>query len=184
MEDYFLAHKDFISFLATATSVAVVIVGWFFNSAKARKLQRKQLAIQILHDNRYEQVWVDNVHYIIKFTREDGAGHPDWVNLAKDAYSKNRSLSEEHDKIWGKLRSVLNTFEFLSIAVLNRAVDEEIIRWSYEYYYNQLYETYFPYIQTIRDISNDPDLYVNFTTMVYKWDPSKKPKVGEAARST
>jgi len=184
MEAYFLAHKDFISFLATAASVAVVVVGWFVNSAKARKLQRKQLAIQILHDNRYEKVWVDNVHYIIKFTREDGAGHPDWVNLAKDAYCKDRVLSEQNDIIWGKLRSVLNTFEFLSIAVLNKAVDEEIIRWSYEYYYKQLYDTFYPYIKTIREITEDPDLYINFTEMVYKWDPSKKPKAGKAARST
>ncbi|WP_423910895.1 DUF4760 domain-containing protein [Candidatus Spongiihabitans sp.] len=75
------------------------------------------------------------------------------------------------------MKCVLNNLEFISIAVLNRAIDENIIRWSYDHYYAILSDVLEDHIKTTRKLLNDDEVYINFTTLAEKW--RKKPTVAK-----
>ncbi len=154
---------------------AVVVCGWLFNSRKQRVLQCKQLAVNILSQNRFQEKWVDSLASVFKIIRNDKDFN--WVAVAQDCFDSRNKITDEQQKIYEDIKCVLNNLEFIAIAVLNHAIDENIIRWSYDLYYEDLSISLEDYIKETRKLLNDEDAYINFTTLAAKW--KKQPAVAK-----
>ena len=148
-------------------TILLALVGWIYNSSRQRKLQRKQLAITLLNENRFEQAWVDSLSAVFKIVFNDR--RYDWKSLATKRYSHDQKLDDDEDDLHLHLRTVLNYLEFIAVAVLNKAVDEDVIKWSLEGYYEYLAKAMKDYIKEARDLTRDQDIYINFDKLVDRW---------------
>lgn len=93
------------------------------------------------------------------------------------ALAQVKKVTDEQQKIYENIKYVLNYLEFIAIAVHNRAIDEDIIRWSYNHYYTTLSHVLKNHIETTRDLLKDDEIYINFTTLAEKW--RKKPTIAK-----
>lgn len=168
-EEIFLIHQHYIGAMLTASSLILVILGWLYNSHKARVLQRRQLSIQLLDNNRYQPEWVNAKKALFsKFTNQ-AYGPQFWTDLAIKKYDPSHTKTPAEEKDINDLQTVINTFEFISIAILNRAVDEDIIRWSYEYFFVNSHRILDGYIDHARTSQNDDSIFCNFSRVVSRW---------------
>lgn len=185
-EEGFLKHKDYFQFLAVLISVAFGVIGWLFTASKNRVLQRKQLSISILNDNRYEPVWVEATHSVFQKIKDSTFTKEHWKEIAQCAYDEDECFNDPdkdgnkdpREVLWGQIRTVLNSFEFAAMAINCKAVNQYVIKESWAYYYEVLYIHFKPYINEARELNDDPDLYVNFTNLALKWHPSLREKKG------
>lgn len=180
-EKLFTDHKEFLTFIITIVSLAIVIIGWFVNSSKTRNLQRKQLAISVLNDNRYEQVWVDATHTIFEKIRDPSYTEKDWETLGVNAFKDENSLNDEDSVLWKDLRTVINTFEFVAMAINNKAIDEYVVKESWCHFYYMMYVALRGLIREGREIAKEPNMYINFTSVTEKWRPEIATKKGTPA---
>lgn len=127
----------------------LTILGWFLNShwnRKAekeqsrldRKLQQKQLAIQILHENRFQEKWIESRRMV--FTALRSKKPPNWVKLHEEYMSNIKDLESDDNEMYQAFIEVLNYFEFTSIAVKNKAIDSDIFKWSYKGHFRRVYK--------------------------------------------
>lgn len=179
LEAKFLLHDKFLSFLAVIISVLTVITGWFVNSAKTRNLQRKQLAVSILNDNRYEPKWVDAKHSIWSKIHDPNFTKDSWKDLLLKSIDNSVTLDYDENSLWRDLRVVLNSFEFASMAVNCKAANEYVVEQSWSHFFETLYSELIEGITAIRAEKRQPNLYINFTCMTEKWFPDIKPKEGQ-----
>jgi len=184
LESKFLLHDKFYSFMAVIITILVVIIGWFVNSAKARNLQRKQLAISILNDNRYEPKWVDAKHSIWSKIHDSNFTKESWKDLLLKSIDVDAELSEDENALWMDLRTVLNSFEFAAMAVNCRAINGYVVEQSWSHFYKVLYVNLIEAITAIRDKQKEPNLYINFTSMAQEWWPELKKCEGKPSTKT
>lgn len=170
-EASFLLNTENMEIIMAVMATAVVVLGWLFNSWQQRTLQRKQLAVNILSQNRFQEKWVNSLANVFKIIRNDKDFN--WVEIAEKCFDDRHEITDEQQKIYEDIKCVLNNLEFISIAVLNKAIDESIIRWSYDYYYATLSNVLADHIKTTRKLLKDEEVYINFTTLAEQW--RKKP---------
>lgn len=138
-------------------------------------MQRKQLAVSILSQNRFQEKWVNSLANVFKIIRNDKDFK--WLEVAQNCFDSRHEITDDQQKVYEDIKCVLNNLEFISIAVLNRAIDENIIRWSYDHYYSTLSDVLEDHIKITRKLLNDDEIYINFTTLAEKW--RKKPTVAK-----
>ncbi len=159
------SNIEALQLITTIITIVVIVFGWFFTSSKNRKLQRKKLAIDLLSQNRFQKEWTDSLSVLLKVIRNDP--NYDWESVAIKSY--NKKVDKEIHKMHEAIRCVLNYFEFVSIAVLNEAADEDIIRWSYSFFYISIYTELKPYILKNRILLKEESLLANFEKLAIKW---------------
>lgn len=148
-------------------TVIVAIVGWLYNSHKNRQLQRKQIAILLLHDNRFEPLYVEAMQKVFYILHHDSSY--DWKCLATKYFGSGK-LDEEQLKVMISLKCVLNYFELVAVAVRNEAASEDVIRWSYEIYYDTFNTKLADFLTEARSQSNDKGVWINITKLAEKWE--------------
>ena len=166
LEQHFLFHREYLVYVVSIVSLILVLLGWLYSSYRARALQRKQLAIGLLNDNRYEKVWVDAKRDLFRGFRVQDEEY--WTNLCKKKYDLTQTLTPDEEKLIHDMHTVMNTFEFISIGILNKAIDEDIIKWSYEYFYETCNTRLSGYIKEAIS-SSDDSLFCNFRYVAKKW---------------
>ena len=177
IETVYNGHKYFINFLGTCVAIAVTVAGWFYNAKKARDLQRKQLAISLLNDNRHQSAWVDAKSAVwLKIHNED-FGPKDWTNLLQKGFHKDKLLSEGSDEeiLWNQLRIVMNYFEFVAMAVNCNAANKYIIQQSWSIFYRILYVNLIDGINQVRSDDEQPGAWINFICLSQDFHPDLKP---------
>lgn len=147
--------------------MAIIVFGWFFTSSKNRKLQRKQLAIDLLSQHRFQENWTNSLSMVLKTIRNNP--NYDWESVATKSHNENTKIDDGIHQMHEAIRCVLNYFEFVSIAVLNEAADEDIIKWSYAYFYVSIYAELKPYILKSRYLLKEESLLLNFEKLAIKW---------------
>ena len=70
-EAVFLFNLENLEIILAVVAAAIAILGWFFTSWKQRGLQRKQLAVNILSKNRFQEKWVNSLASVFKIIRND-----------------------------------------------------------------------------------------------------------------
>lgn len=179
-------NYEAIQIIVATISVAIVILGWFYNSARARALQRKQLAIKLLHENRFEKIWVDGLFVVGRFIGQNPTY--DWEGFAVRVRQKLDINVPEEEKakmdfdldLHVKLRCVLNNLEAIAIAIKYKAINEDIVYHSYSQFYTDLGTRLDKYIVKSREITSSNELYINFTEIRDKW--KEKPVSAKAPK--
>ncbi len=168
---FLIDNLQIIQAITPIIAIFVVVFSWFFISHKNRKLQRKKIAIELLSHHRFEKQWTDSLSIILKTIRTKS--NYNWEEIAISSHDKSNAQSKQQQDMHEAIRCVLNYFEFVSIAVLNNAVDEDIIRWSYGFFYTHIYKELKPYILKSRNILNEDSLHINFEKLALNWGPKE-----------
>lgn len=160
---YVLAHPEAAGIVVSAI---LVIFGWLYNGMLARKLQRKQLAMNILFGSHENISLVNAMQSVFKKINAD---HDyDWKYLAQCRYD-NKQYGADDDALAENLINVLNHFESLAIAVLNGAVDEEVIKLSKRSMVTRLYINVSPFIIESRKLHNAPRYWCQYQRLAERW---------------
>jgi len=159
-------------------AIIIAVCGWLYNSYRQRRLQRRQIAVDLLSQNRFEEAWVAGLAAVFKVI----ANNPnyDWTAIAVKRYSHGQVLEGDDLVTFEHLKCVLNYLEFIAVAVLNRAADENIVRWSFEPHYLKLSSAMGGYIAKVRELVNDDNIFINLTTLADRW--KKKPQPARPTR--
>lgn len=147
-------------------TIALAVVGWIYNSSRSRKLQRKQIAISLLQATRFDKIYVDAMHKVFYIINHDSSY--DWKCLATK-YFGDGVLDEEQLKVMIALKTVLNYFELVAVAVRNDAASEDVIRWSYETYYDRFNTVLKDFIVEARVQSKDKGTWINISKLADRW---------------
>jgi len=147
-------------------SALLVIAGWLVNGYFARKLQRKQLAVNVLFGVHENEALISSMQAVFKKLNSDH--NYDWKKLAQCRYDK-QPCSQDEEKLGEHVTNVLNHFESLSIAVLNKAVDNDVIKWSKQSMINRLYQNISPFIEEARRLLHDKKSWCYFEQLAKQW---------------
>jgi hypothetical protein len=159
---YIYEHPDVVGILlATATAV----VSWVINAKLARRLQRKQLAIETIFRLSENQHYVEAIGGVFSKIYKDKTF--DWKALAARKYSNK--IGKEDLELVKKLGDALNYCEGISIAVLNNAVDEKVIQWSQRSIFTGLYTNTHAFIEEVQRHTNNGRAWCNYTKLAKKW---------------
>lgn len=153
-----------------AITTALAIGGWLFNSHRNRQLQRKQIAISLLQDNRFQPLFVEAMRSVFYILNHDSSY--DWKCLATGHFGKGK-LDDEKQEVMNSLKTVLNYFELVAVAVKNKAAAEDLIRWSYESFYCDLTIKLEDFFKEARSQLGDDEVWFNLTKLADDW--KKKP---------
>jgi len=153
-------------------TLVIAVAGWLYQSFKQRQLQRKQLAVALLSENRFQAAWIDGLKAVFYKINHDSSY--DWEHLA-DKYFGSGQLNEEQQTLLEHLKTVLNYLEFIAVAVLNEAADEYIVKKAYAGHYLVLNRKVIKFINMGRSKRSDDNLWINFCTLADKWSPPAIP---------
>lgn len=149
-----------------AITVILTIVGWLYTSHKNRQLQRKQIAISLLQNSRFDQVFVTAMQTISYILNHNSTY--DWKHLATK-YFGDGELDAEPLDVMNALKTVLNYFEMVAVAVRNEAASEDVIRWSYETYYDMFNTVLAGFFVEARTQTKDKGTWINITKLADHW---------------
>lgn len=157
-------------------TVIVAAIGWITAYLFARRLQRRQLAITILHESFFAKDRLDamkNVFDVVRLKQDF-----DWENLAKSQMTKkNKPQKPTKDtELFRHVIIILNYFEFLSVAILTNSISETIIKEIYKSIFIVLYirtEKMISYLQTY---TGDKTYFCNYNEIARKWDKTQTAK--------
>ena len=147
-------------------TILPIAAGWFVSHTLQRRLSRKQLAIQLLGSTNTDEYWNRAMATVFNHIRENP--NYDYKALASKRWN-GEAFTDEEKKLYHDLKTVLNHFEFTSIAVLNKAVDEHIIRWSRKYQMLEVHRACHDFITTLQNKSGNNNLLCNYCTLVKRW---------------
>ena len=147
-------------------TIVVAVIGWVYNSYRSRQLQRKQIAISLLQDNRFEPLFVEAMHTVFYIIHHDSSY--DWKCLATK-YFGNGELDEDQLNVMRDLKTVLNYFELVAVAVQNKAASEDVVRWSYELFYEIFNTVLADFFTEARKCAKDQGVWINITNLAAKW---------------
>lgn len=170
-------HPTVITTVGWLVAVIIAVSGWLYNAHRQRLLQRKQLAVMLLSQNRFKQPWVDGLKAIFEIICNDPKY--DWKRLAEKRFGHERIEGSDLD-IYEHLKTVLNYLEFIAIAVLNKAADEDIIRWSLEAHYIKLNKVLHSFFEATTQLSGFDGAFCNFRNLANKW--TEKPQIAKPTR--
>lgn len=176
VENLGISQDSKIIYYTTSGGFFITVVGWFINSywtrksqekqaLKERKLQQKQLAIQILHENRFEEQWVIARRKVYTIFRNEP--NFDWGKLLTRYLDKSDRLNEDEDEKLQALFEVANYFEFASIAINNQAIDPYIFKLSYKGHFERVLKFSNNFFEVCK--KNQPSAYCNYLDVCEKW---------------
>ena len=136
-----------------------------------RYLQERDIAIRLLHENAFEPEWLaaqraffENLIFETKF---------DWKTFSSRKFSPKDELDPE-EKVFGhQVTMVLNRLEFISVAILTGAANEEIIKAQIKKQSTLAFNRLQPYIEEARRITDDQNVYCNLETVAKNWNGEK-----------
>ncbi|MGI0016524.1 MAG: DUF4760 domain-containing protein [Nitrososphaera sp.] len=164
-----------VSLVDILTIIAILASAWgiSYQVKKNRSLHAKEIAINLMHQNRFSDRWIDACNTVFsKFLSQPGY---DWRGFAQRKYNPNIELSEEEQKLADAVRDILNFCESIAIAVLSGTANEEIIWHDQKTIFLSIHGKLKPYIEYARDeIFKDPGVCVNFNTLIENWTTKGK----------
>jgi len=163
---------SFPTLIAVASLIAVIL-GWTYTSSKNRTLQRRRLAISLLYDHRFNDLWIK----YSKLLYDQFIKYPDynWKDLVEKRFQDPFNITPQEQKLFSAATMILNTYEFMSVAMLDKTVDEKIIKEARKTVFELNYKMLHDYISEIRIAYADEEgnenksIYLNFETIVNKW---------------
>lgn len=151
--------------------LGITVAGWAYSTHRQRVLLRRQMAVDLLSKNRFQSELIVAERAVWGKIVTDP--HFDWRKLMADRNALR--LGEDDQHFYQQTLTVLNHLEFLAIAVLNKAADENLIRWSQEYFFQTVNSKMLGFIQQGRTDRNDDCIFCNLTDLANRW--KKKPEV-------
>ena len=163
-----VSNPDSLSIVAVgwAVTVALAVGGWVFNAYKSRQLQRKQIAISLLQDNRFAPDFVAAMRDVFYILNHDSSYN--WKELATGYFGYGQ-LEDAQQKTMDSLKLVLNYFELVAVAVKNNAASENLVRWSYESFYCDLATKLKDFFIEARTQTGEIDVWINLTKLAESW---------------
>jgi len=156
-----------------AVSIALATAGWLYTTWRARQLQQKRVAIDLVHSNRFQDEWFKSVRGL--FAKFYDSPNYDWTDLAKRRFDRQAVLSDNEVKLFVFAMNVLNTLEFIAVAVLSGTADEDIIRDSQRYIIVTAVKRLEGLIKQIRKDANNPNAFINVETLADRWAEKGSP---------
>ena len=162
----------------TAASVIVsaigIIVTIVIASRSANKelrhnrfLQERDIAIRLLHENEFDSEWLAAKRALFEkliFEMEF-----DWKTFSSRKFSPKDELGPK-EKVFGhQVTMVLNHLEFICVAILTGAANEEIIKAQIKKQITLAFNRLQPYIEEARRITDDQNVYCNLETVAKNW---------------
>lgn len=136
-----------------------------------RKLQRKDVAIRLVYEGMRNTEWQTTLHNLYdKFDYET----VDWGDLARKLFDRNYTRTDQEVKLVDDIRLVLNTYEFVAVAINDQTADEHIIYHAQKSTIMKVYNNLKPFIDYIRQ-NIQKSAYINLTTVVEKWEKLEPP---------
>lgn len=183
MYDFLLNIEGFISSIpGVITIIAIVLAtfGWYYSAHRNRVLQRRGLAISLLHDHRFATEWLQSIDRLREAFEKSKNDKQFWTNLGKKRREDVVSLTEEEQKYVKAATTILNTYEFISVGMLDSTVDEKIVRESRKTMFIVTHDCLADYIEEMRKVTKigedgikteeiNENIYINFKTIVKKW---------------
>ena len=132
-----------------------------------RFLQERDIAIRLLHENEFDPEWLAAKRvFFEKLIFETGF---DWKSFSSRKFSPKDELAPE-EKVFGhQVTMVLNHLEFISVAVLTGAADEDIIKAQIKKQVTLAFNRLQPYIEEARRVTDDQNVYCNLETVAKNW---------------
>lgn len=157
------------------TIITILASAWgvIYQVKKNRLLHEKEIAINLMHQNRFSDRWIDACNTVFSII----VNKPDynWKVFAERKFNPNITLSEEEQKMGDAVRDILNFCESIAIAVLSGTANEQIIWHDQKTIFLTIHSKLKPYIEYARDeIFKDPGAYVNFKTLIENWTTKGK----------
>ena len=132
-----------------------------------RFLQERDIAIRLLHENEFESEWIAAKHAL--FEKLIFETEFDWKNFSSRKFSPKNELDSE-EKIFGhQVTMVLNHLEFISVAILTGAANEEIVKAQIKKQITLAFNRLQPYIEEARRVIDDQNVYCNLETVAKNW---------------
>lgn len=151
--------------------LTITVAGWAYSTHRQRVLLRRQQAVDLLSKNRFQPELVAAERAVWgKIVTEPQF---DWAKLMADRNAGG--LDDDDMQFYQQTLTVLNHLEFLAIAVLNKAADEHLIRWSQEYFFKTANTKMLGFIEQARTDRNDDCIFCNLTDLAKRW--KKKPEI-------
>ena len=132
-----------------------------------RFLQERDIAIRLLHENEFDPEWLaakralfEKLIFEIEF---------DWKTFSSRKFSPKDEFGPE-EKVFGyQVTMVLNHLEFICVAILTGAANEEIIKAQIKKQITLAFNRLQPYIEEARRITDDQNVYCNLETVAKNW---------------
>jgi uncharacterized protein DUF4760 len=146
----------------------LAIITWWVNAWRARVLQRKQLAVDVIIRTHENGEWTKQSQKVFRAIHEDKT---DWEGLANRHYG-GKEYKDGEQPLCCNLLATINMLEAIAAAVINKAVDEDIIKWTLRGYFLTLYAGAGAFILESRRILKNDNAYVNFEDLALRWKPT------------
>lgn len=172
--------------------ILVALLGWLITYGISRRklrveyqasksLQKKQAALDLIQDHIFDSNRVTSsqrVFWILNHERNFPWGdlvedHLAGKNLPVDG--KRTREQEDNEDLIHKFFSILNYYEFLSIAILTKTAEEEIIKC----YFRGSFETIYPASKKVADLirtwAKNNRIWISFHKVAENWNDDKPP---------
>ncbi|MCH8843127.1 MAG: DUF4760 domain-containing protein [SAR324 cluster bacterium] len=148
-----------------AASIIFAAIGWIITYILSGRLQQKQLTVSLIQSFIFEPSSVEASRDVFHTVRTHKS-HP-WKDAAERCLEGSPQQGEE--ELFAHVRHVLNWFEFLSIAILTGAANEEFLKLTYRGQFTSLYARTKDMIEYMRSYADNPSIYANFEKVAKKW---------------
>ena len=132
-----------------------------------RFLQERDIAIRLLHENEFNPEWLAAKRAL--FEKLIFETEFEWKTFSSRKFSPKDELGPE-EKVFGhQVTMVLNHLEFICVAILTGAANEEIIKAQIKKQITLAFNRLQPYIEEARRITDDQNVYCNLETVAENW---------------
>lgn len=143
---------------ATAVLVACVSV------SVALYQHRQTKTLELLHAMNIDASIAGNITRTVKF------GEDNYTKLtAKSSPEDIKAFVEKDELLLSAILCTLGTLDDLAISIKAKITEEDILRKSFHGLALRIFETYYQYIGTLREIKCDPRMYLLLQWLYYRW---------------
>ena len=132
-----------------------------------RFLQERDIAIRLLHENEFEPEWITAKHAL--FEKLIFETEFDWKTFSSRKFSPKNELGSEEKRFGHQVTMVLNHLEFICVAILTGAANEEIVKAQIKKQITLAFNRLQPYIEEARRVTDDQNVYCNLETVAKNW---------------
>ncbi|EEG6977422.1 DUF4760 domain-containing protein, partial [Salmonella enterica] len=160
--------KDYQTVISLYVSSLVICAGWWIQSAVSRASARKQHTLNLVVNHRFSELFHKKNESAFDVFGVDKTIHPDWVK--KSFSSKGDEIDDEGKKyITGTLglSYLLNFYEFVSVGIIQKDLDEGMIKECFLGIMSRLEKRGVFLIRYSQRI--EPKAYENLVALIERW---------------
>jgi len=124
------------------------------------KQSRKQVAVQLLSQHRFEPIWHNSLRVVAAAARDPATN---WSLLSRS----------DEESLCTATKNVLNYLEFIAICVNSGVADRKLVEWSLGWHYTHMCRELRTFIVETRVRRKDPDIWINLTKLQKQMTPQR-----------